>query len=386
MAAPAPAPAAPPRVVILLRSLEIGGAERQAVLLAKALHQAGWPVSVVTSYDKGELAEELRAAGVDLHLAGKKGRWDMLGFLARLTKLLRDLKPDIIHSYLDVSNLTGVLLRPFLPKVKLVWGVRASFMDLSRYGLFPRLVHEAARLASRRADLIIINSMAGRKLYAGLGYPAQRMRVIPNGVDTQRFYPQPGAGDGLRREWGVAPDEPLAGLVGRIDPMKDHGLFLEAGALALAQRPGLRLVCVGGGDPALLEGLKARARELSLEERLIWAGPRTDMHEVYNALNLLVSSSRGEGFSNVIAEAMACGTPCAATRVGDSAYLLDHPQYMAPPGDAPALARAMLRALSLEAAQAQELGRALRSRILEHFSLERLLERTQELLLNQVTP
>ena len=101
----------PPRVVILLRSLEIGGAERQAVLLAKALHGAGWPVCVVTSYDKGGLADELRAAGVELHLAGKKGRWDMLGYLLRLTRLLRGLKPDIIHSYLDVSNLTGGALK-----------------------------------------------------------------------------------------------------------------------------------------------------------------------------------------------------------------------------------------------------------------------------------
>ena len=113
------------------------------------------------------------------------------------------------------------------------------------------------------------------------------MRVVPNGVDTGLFKPDSQAGLALRSQWGVATGEKLAGLVGRIDPMKDHATFLKAGALAMERFPGLRLVCVGGGDEGLLAQHKEMAVRLGIAGRVIWTGPLSDMQEVYNAPGLI---------------------------------------------------------------------------------------------------
>ena len=148
------------------------------------------------------------------------------------------------------------------------------------------------------------------------------MAVIPNGIDTSRFREMPGSGARLRALWGVRDDQILIGLVGRLDYMKDHPTFLRAAAKLTHHNDSVRFVCVGGGPISYAAQLKDLSSELGLHDRIVWAGDQDDMPSVYSALDLLVSSSSGEGFSNVIGEAMACGVPCVVTDVGDSALIV----------------------------------------------------------------
>jgi glycosyltransferase involved in cell wall biosynthesis len=269
------------------------------------------------------------------------------------------------------------MLKPLFPNIKVVWGVRASNVDFSRYDWFPRFTFAMSCRLARFADLIIVNSKAGRDYHQALGYPGHKMVVIPNGIDTDKFYPDPGERRRVRAEWGIAEQERLIGLVARFDPMKDHHTFLKAAAMLAQEREDVRFVCVGDGPAEYRQELHAYARQLDLTGRLIWAGARRDMPGVYNALDIATSSSLGEGFSNVIGEAMACGAPCVVTDVGDSAWLVGETGVVVSPTNPQALAagwRACLeRDMSLLSGQA-------RLRVVENFSIKLLVERMEKAL------
>ncbi|MDD4169642.1 MAG: glycosyltransferase, partial [Desulfotomaculaceae bacterium] len=302
------------KITFLIRSLDYGGAERQLVALARELHRHGHSVAVLTFYSGGPLQQDLEKAGVSVINLEKRGRWDILGFLGRLVRFLRRERPDILHGYLVTANILTVLLKPLFPDIRMIWGVRVSNLDFTRYNRYLRLTHPVECRLSRFADRIIVNSQAGSHYAISRGFPQEKTVVIPNGIDTERFRPDPESGKLVRAEWGVSSDEKLIGLVGRLDPMKDHPTFLEAAALLMQKRKDVRFVCVGDGPADLRQELHALGKALDLNKYLIWAGAREDMAAVYNALELATSSSSfGEGFPNVVGEAMACGVPCVVT-------------------------------------------------------------------------
>jgi glycosyltransferase involved in cell wall biosynthesis len=368
------------RVVFLIRSLDIGGAQRQLIELANGLHRANWRVKVLVFYGGGELEADLIKRGVRVQSLAKTGRWDVFGFSYRLLRSLRRERPDVLHGYMSTANLLSTAMQPFVPKIRVVWGVRASNMDLSEYDWLSRLSFRVACWLSRFADLVICNSTAGKEFHAANGYPSNRMVVIPNGIDSDRFKPDPIARTQMRRRWAIGDDHTLVGVIGRLDPMKDHDTFLRAAAVVIGDRPDVRFVCVGDGPEPYRGRLKRLASDLGLDDRLTWAGPHINMPDVYNALDLVVLSSRwGEGFPNVVAEAMATGVPCVVTDVGDAPGVVKDTGWVCPPHDPAALARA----LTVATASRQDLaayGQRARRRVRTEFSTERLTSTTSQQL------
>ena len=360
----------PLRLVFLARSLNYGGAERQLATLAKALDARDFAVSVVTFYAGGPVARELGAAGVAVHSVAKRGRWDTARFAWRLARLLRGLRPDIIHSYLDVPNLCALALRN-VTRARVVWGVRASDLAWEQQDWLSRTTFHAACRLARRADLIICNSQAGRAYHLARGYPARQTVVIPNGIDTNYFTIDHTAGQRVRAAWGITPQEKLVGLVGRLDAVKGHPIFLQAAAQLHAQRPGTRFVCVGDGPADYRQMLQRQAGVLGLGAKVIWAGGRGDLPDIYNALDVLALASNSEGWPNVLAEAMACGVPCVTTEVGDAAQIVGGTGRVVPTKNPTALADALRDILDAPAETD-----ILRARVLENFSAARLARDT----------
>lgn len=366
------------RIDFLIRSLDYGGAERQLVTLAKGLQGRGHSVSVAVFYSGGPLEKDLRDSGVPVNMLDKHGRWDVFPFLWRLIRLIRHEKPDILHGYLPVPNLLTVLLKPLLPNILMVWGVRASNMDLSRYDRLSRVVFRLECFFSRFADLIIVNSNAGRDYHIKHGFPESKMVVVPNGIDTDYFKPDAAARVRKRAEWEIGENEKLIGIVARLDPMKDHPTFLKAASLLAKERDDVRFVCVGDGPEPYKSELKRLSLELGLEKKLIWAGAHRDMPAVYNALDIAVlSSSWGEGFPNVIGEAMACGVPCVVTDVGDSALIVGGTGVIVPPGNPEALAFSLAKMVSIDKS---DIASKTRKRIKEKYDLTHLINITENVL------
>jgi glycosyltransferase involved in cell wall biosynthesis len=366
------------RLTFLIRSLDYGGAERHLLTLVRALNKERFSVTVLYFYGGGRLEDELRASGVRMISLGKRGRWDLFGFTWRLVKQLRALRPDFLHSFLVEPNLLTVLLKPLLPSVRVVWGVRASRVHFENYDRFSRLTFRLQCFFSRFADLIIFNSERGRDYHLSQGFPAQKSMVIHNGIDTDAFKPEPEARSRVRSELGVAADALLVGCVGRLDPMKDHPTLLRAAQVVCREREDVRFVCVGGGPVEYLSELQSLAGELGVADKVIWAGARSSMAATYNALDLLVSASFSEGFPNVIGEAMACGVPCVVTDTGDSALIVGEVARVVAPRDPAALAAKIISSLEEEG---DETSARLRARILENFSVERMAAETERALL-----
>ena len=360
----------PIRLLLLARSLEAGGAERQLVELARGLDPSRFAVTVAALYDRGPLRDEVaRLPGVRLERLGKAGRWDLAGPLARLARLVRGAGIDVVYGFLDIANLYA-LAGGRLGGAKVAFGVRSSYMDFSRYERSEGAVWRLAALASRAADLVVYNSFAGRDHALAHGFSRRNAAVVPNGIDVERFRPDPEGGRRVRGEWGLAPGARLVGLVGRLDPMKDHGTFLRAAALLRAEDPGLRFACVGEGSGPHAEGLRALEAQLGLGGSLVWAGARRDMPAVYAALDVLaLSSSFGEGFPNVVGEAMACGVPCAVTDVGDAARIVGAEGAVVPPGNPAALAAGVRELLAEPDAARRARGARCRERIAREFPL-----------------
>lgn len=369
------------RILLSIPSLETGGAERQFAELAAGLARRGHDVLAVALGRGGSLESAL--GGARLISLDKRSRLDNVRVFLRLASLLRSFRPQVHYAFLPTCCVLGGLLKPFFPSTRLVMGVRATDVVHAAYsyGRAGRLLHGLEARLSGLADLVIANSEAGRRDALARGFKADTTVVVANGIDTGRCRPDRGLGLPLRAAWGVGPGEVLIGHVARLDPMKDHPNFLRAAALLADRRTGLRLVCVGGGPEAYAASLRRQAEELGLAGRLVWAGARADMPAVYNALDLLcLSSAYGEGFPNVLGEAMSCGVPACATDAGDAALVIGDLGGVVPPRDSEALA-AGLKALLLRLEREGEgLRTACRERVVAHFGVERMVEATEGLL------
>lgn len=363
------------KVLFLIRKLDIGGAERQLIELIKALDKSRYSIVLLTFYSGGQLEHELAGIhGVKLQSLDKKGRWDAIAFVIRLLQAVRAFKPGIIHGYLSVANELS-LAAGRLFGAKVVWGLRSAEIDTTLYDWSATVMFHLGAILSRYADSILLNSNAGVSHFSNFGYCRARMRVIPNGIDTDRFAPDAALRSLARAELKMDSTQPLVGRVGRMDPVKDMPAFLRAASMVLRKRPDVLFIHVGGGPEKLAREMHDLASSLGLDGHLRWLGARQDLPLIYNGMDLAVSSSLSEGFPNVIAEAMACGVPCVSTDVGDSAFLMGGIGATVQRGDPEALAEAMLQSLAGDAAEARILAR---DRIVSNFSLKRLQEHTEQ--------
>lgn len=370
------------KLVFIIRDLGYGGAQRQLITLAKNLDKEIFDITVIFFYADGFLHNDLENNNIQTICLEKRERWDIFGFLWRLFGHLQRIQPDSLHGYLSESNLLTIFLKPFFPSTSIIWGIRDSNISLNSYDWLDRLIFEIECLLSRFVDLIIINSYAGQAYHLFHGFPVNKMVVIPNGIDTERFQPNPEAGLQVRTEWRISKDTILIGLVGRLNPMKDHPTFLKAVALLCKEREDIRFVCVGMGSHEYAQEMYQLAEELGVAEKVIWAGGRADMPAIYNALDLTCSSSSyGEGFSNVIGEAMACGVPCVVTDVGDSAWIIGDTGVVVPPNNPEALKTGITSLINIISSKNYSYYR-IRQRIISHFSVLNLSRQTQNSLLS----
>jgi glycosyltransferase involved in cell wall biosynthesis len=232
------------------------------------------------------------------------------------------------------------------------------------------VVRACAALSRRLPTKIVSCSDAGIGVHVDQGYAKERFVSIPNGFDTTALRPDAGYRRAVRAELGLAEDTVLVGQVARFDPQKDHRNFVQAAGLVAGQRLDVHFVLVGKGcerdnialaDWIMATGACARFHLLGL---------RWDVRRLLAAFDInVLSSAFGEAFPLVVGEAMACGVPCVATDVGDSARIIGDTGRVVAPRDPVALAGAKLEMLGLSAAERQALGAAARSRILAEFSL-----------------
>lgn len=339
-------------VLHVISGLRTGGAETMLVALCRALQARGLPQHVVSLTRDGPNATVLQALGVTVHVLAPRGPLGAAAAVLALARLIRRVRPAVVQGWLYHGDLFAALAHRLAgaPRSSLLaWGLRNSDIDHARYG---RLMRICARLSQWPA-LVVSNSQAGADFHRGQGYRPRRLAVIPNGIDAERFRPDPEARARLRAELGIAQHRVVAVHAARVDPMKDHAGLLAAAALT----PEIEFLLVGAGTEAL--ALPGNARAL---------GRRDDIARIYAAGDIVVSSSSfGEGFSNALAEGMAAGLAPVSTRVGDAALILGGLGRLAEPGRPHDLAEGLRALAALDPGERHAVGDAARARVATAF-------------------
>jgi glycosyltransferase involved in cell wall biosynthesis len=357
--------ARPRRIVYVTTDLFVGGgAEGMLVRMVTAGERLADEITVVSLLPGGTYADRLRTAGVSVVELDFRAPGGVCSGLLRLAKLIAESGPDIVQGWMyhgDLAALVALVMSGRRRRTCLIWSIRCSDMDLRHYGVGLRLVVKACTLLSRFPDIITANSSSGLQSHLSLGYRPRRAEVIANGVDVDEFKPDAAARAAVRQELGLPADATVLAHLARVDLMKDHEGFLAA----MAQLPQLRALLIGAGT----ESLPERSNVMRL-------GRRQDVARLLASADFVVSSSRfGEGFSNAIAEGMACGLPAISTEVGDARIIVGDAGIIVPPGNPNALVAA-IRALTDEPASARaKRGAEARARIVENFSMARAVRR-----------
>ncbi|MDD2707040.1 MAG: glycosyltransferase [Verrucomicrobiae bacterium] len=373
------------RIALFIRTLGIGGTERQVQLLASGLKEAGHEVEVVCFYEEPGFGGLFQAMGLKVYYLDQIGGGGWRGRWREAARLFKEGGFDIVISYLDSANLLAAGLKLTGDPFRLVWNLRGmkSWVEAlkSGSGLWRGELLES--LFSWIPDRIICNSYAVCDAAMKCLHPFPSMRVVWNGVETPERRDSRGSREGVRREWGVREDECLAGLVARMVPVKDHITFLRA-AQRLVQGGGLwRFLCVRGGGSVYEKYICQQAERLGVGHRIVWIDLTPDIRPVYEALDLLCLTSRREGSPNVVGEAMSHGVPCVTTDVGDCARLVGDCGVVVPVGDDAALADGLRKMAGELKMRGDDLRRRCRERIRRGCGVDRLVENTV-MVLNEV--
>ncbi|MGV3571584.1 MAG: glycosyltransferase [Ramlibacter sp.] len=359
------------RVLHVITALSLGGAERMLLKLLGASALAGFEQRVVAMLPGGPMAGPMRAAGAQVDEVDFLGGLPPFTGAAGLARLARRFEPDLVHGWLYHGNLGASLARAALRRrVPLVWSIRQSLPTLQGENAFARIGIALNRLGSSRPDRVLFNSRTSLAQHRDRGFAVQRATYLPNGFDIDGFVPDAAARERWRSDWNIAPGQVAFGLFARFHPVKDHAGFLQAARRVREARPGTCFVLAGTGIDARNEVLARAIADAGLQDAVRLLGERRDIASLLPALDVYVSSSTQEAFSNSIGEAMSCGLPCVVTDVGDSRAVVADTARVVPPGDPAALAEAMIALVDLGAEGRAALGAQARQRVVGEFGLD----------------
>jgi glycosyltransferase involved in cell wall biosynthesis len=364
------------RVLHVITGLHRAGAETMLVKLIGGLARQGVENQVICMIERGALAAELEAGGISVVSLGMRAKFDPRPIM-RLIAMARRSRPDIVQTWLYHADFAGFFAAALTNRLaRLIWNIRCSDIKCAP-GSPPGanlMVRLLARLSGRPAGAIV-NSRAGRLYHERLGYHPRWWSEIPNGFDLERWRPNKTAAPRLRAQLSLPEDTLIVGLFARVAPMKDHANFLGAIAQVCARLPTAHAVLAGRGT----EALAGELGRLGLQGRVTLLGERSDLPSLLPGIDILcLSSAFGEGFANVLGEAMACEIPCVATDVGDARDIIGDTGRIVPPRHPEALAAALVDLLTATAEHRAELGARARLRVETHYSLAHVTQRYLE--------
>jgi len=364
-------------VASVISNLEYGGAQRQLVEIANNLDRNQVEHHIVSLAPYVPLADSLRDR-TRLHVIEKRWQFDAT-VVFRLAAALKRIKADVVHGYLFDADMAARLAAKLAGTPVVVAAERnADYNMLMRKQI-------GYRLTKGLVDVCIANSAAGAAYSQRLlGY--REYRVVPNGVNTERFAPVATNTD-LRRAIGVQDADFVIGMVASFKHQKNHGMLFRGVRAAVERGVPVRLVLVGdelyaglGGTTEYRQQMQQWLEESGLRERCLFLGNRLDLERVYPAFDVSVLTSHFEGTPNVVLEAMACGVPVVVTDVSDNKTLVPNGRvgFVVAPDDAADLCERLVLLFEKRDLRAR-LGSEARDWVEQEYSTSRLAERTRRI-------
>ena len=360
-------------LLFITSSLGQGGAERMLFLLLRGLDRSHFKIKVISLRPGGAYVPQLRTLGIDVQEFNFGLSPRRFHQLLNFSKAARTYKADLVIGWMYHGNLFATVAG-LLTRAEVIWNVRHSLDDLAGDRLATRLVIRICAALSNRCRRIIFNSARSMRAHIAIGYSEKHSITIANGIDTAHFIPKDKGS--IRRTLGIPDSAKVIGMVARVHSVKDHATTLRAVAALNKGIPDVWLVLVGLDTDG--EWISNQLKDLGIQDKTLCLGARLDTEQIYPALDLLCSSSKSEGFPNVIAEAMSCGVPCIATDVGESSEIVGELGAIVKVGDAEAICNEMYRFFTLSDERRNELKEQNRTRIISKFSLNAMIDAYSE--------
>lgn len=364
------------KLLHIITGLNDGGAE--AVLYRLCACEKNNEHIVISLMDKGKYGPLLEEIGVQVYCLDMPAGKIRFAALIKLYKLIRQLKPDVVQTWMYHADLIGGVIARLAGVKNIVWGVHHTTLVKGESKRSTILIAKInALISSFIPRKIIYCAEKSRQVQQSIGFSPKAGHVVPNGYNIDDFKPDLDAGMAFRQEVGLADGEFLIGHVGRYHLFKDYPTLVNAVSLLTKEKRALKVVMVGGDLTTDNTQLKQLIKDNKCSEHITLLGRRNDITAVMNGFDLFVLSSVSEAFPNVLNEAMACGTPCITTDVGDAAVIVGDTGWVVPPKNPQALAKAMLETMeekqnNPQAWQARK--QACRERIVNNFSIEKMVE------------
>jgi glycosyltransferase involved in cell wall biosynthesis len=365
----------PHPILYIIPRPEIGGAERQLLMLIRGLDRSRFCPHVVCLDGGGSLLSDFQEAAETCLVLNRRKAFDAGALLALRTHIL-GLHPSLVHSWLYIANLYGSVATRLSTRIPVIVAQRGLGIDPqhSRRKIWQMRLFN--RLIARLSDRLIVNARAVAEPMYDLGFSREKTDIVYNGLDLDiRVTEQ--QQNALRAELGLLPDETVLAAIARIDPKKDLETLLRAFANVHRQKGKTRLLIAGGGFPEYQKKLDRLAQELGIENHVHFLGFRDDPQVILSICDISVLSSLTEGLPNAILESMALGKPVVATEVGGVPELITHGEhgYLVPSGDHEQFACSIL---NMTPERAREMGQAAQQKAYAQFSCQAMIDATQK--------
>lgn len=359
-------------ILFITSGLKTGGAEKTLTRLLKELREQKIDSEVICLTGAGDVTNELTKLGFTV----KTLELCWSNFIPSCFSIflsIRRSEVTLVQTWLYHADLLGGLITRLSSRKPVVWGVRNSRLEPASLSIATRAVIMLCRILSNWIPHHIITcAVSAKYAHSKMGYPARRISVVPNGVDTETFTIDTKCRKLQRSYYGFLEKEIVIGHVGRYDYNKDHLGFLDA--ISHCERVQYLKILMCGTDVDEDNAcLMDRIRVLGLSSQVLCVGQQQNMNAIYQTMDLYVCSSLSEGFPNAVAEAMACGVPCVVTDVGDAATIVGDTGLVVKVRDKFALARAIDSSLQqMQGSAWIDKKQAVRERIKNHFGLQKM--------------
>lgn len=367
------------KIVHIITSLNDGGAENTLYKICK--YDKFNKHIVISFLNSGKYFYLLKRIGIEVYALDVKFYSFYKIFI--LMKLLRSLKPNIIQTWLIHADLVGGLVSRLLGFKNIIWNIRYSEIQKKNQVKLTKLliVKIMARLSYIVPRSIVIVSKKAQKIYASEGYDKKKFHFIPNGYDLKILKNNYLQKIEFKQTLKTNKKIPIIGNISRFHPKKDHNNLIKA--LSILKSKNINFFCVLFGtnvDKNNTE-LVSEIKNLGLNRNVRLFGQNDNVVKIFNGIDLFVqSSSYGEGFPNVVAESMACKTPCVVTNVGDSSFILGDTGWIVPPNNPFKLAKSIQTAFN-EIGKKKWIirGDRSRSRIKKNFNINKMINSYNQL-------
>ncbi len=367
------------KIIHVITGLDTGGAEMMLYKLLSKINRNEFEVQVISLTNIGPVGKKIQGLGLPVRALGMNRPIFRYLALFRLFFWIKQSGPCLIQSWMYHADLmAGIVAK--LTKTPVIWGIHHTNLDPT---LNKRTTIWIAKLCSYLSHFIPVKivccSEATKDVHIKLGYNSEKMLVIYNGFDLNQYKPNRESYFNIRKILNLENNTFLIGMIARFDPQKDHNNFIKAAAILHKMHPKVHFILCGDGIDAANAKLVEWINAAEINENVHLLGRRDDVPDITASLDIATISSFGEGFPNVIGEAMACEIPCVVTDVGDCAFMIDNSGLVVPPKDASALALAWNEILTMPASQQTSMGLKARERVIIKFSLSSIVDQYQSI-------